>query len=87
MFSSDLGFPGIDGTHSGRHPRILGPEPGSAVTCERQLDDDINVLAARFSDPDRRQFWAAQFMDGGYVVVEAAQPSGCGDRFPARDDP
>ncbi len=32
----------------------------------RQLDDDINVLAARFSEPDdRRKFWAEQFMQAG----------------------
>ena len=39
--------------------------PQQAGDLRRQLDDDINVLAARFSDPDRREFWASQFMDGG----------------------
>jgi Flp pilus assembly protein TadD len=36
-----------------------------ASDLRRQLDDDINLLAARFSAPDRRQFWAEQFMYGG----------------------
>src|SRR5262249_25070084 len=36
-----------------------------ASDLRRQLDDDINILAARFSDPERRQFWAKQFMYGG----------------------
>jgi serine/threonine protein kinase len=36
-----------------------------ASLLRRQLDDDINVLAAWFSDPERRQFWATQFMYGG----------------------
>jgi eukaryotic-like serine/threonine-protein kinase len=36
-----------------------------AGDLRRQLDDDINLLAARFSSPDRRQFWASQFMYGG----------------------
>lgn len=36
-----------------------------AGDLRRQLDDDINVLAARFSDPERRHFWALQFMYGG----------------------
>jgi eukaryotic-like serine/threonine-protein kinase len=36
-----------------------------AGDLRRQLDDDINVLAARFSEPERRHFWASQFMYGG----------------------
>ena len=39
--------------------------PQEAGDLRRQLDDDINLLAARFSSPDRRQFWASQFMYGG----------------------
>jgi tetratricopeptide (TPR) repeat protein len=36
-----------------------------AGDLRRQLDEDINLLAARFSAPDRRWFWASQFMYGG----------------------
>ena len=39
-----------------------GPE---AEALRQQLDDDIEVLAARFSDPERRQYWAREFMRGG----------------------
>ncbi len=31
----------------------------------QQLDDDVAVLAERFSSPARRQYWVGQFMDDG----------------------
>jgi tetratricopeptide (TPR) repeat protein len=37
----------------------------AAGDVRRQLDEDINVLAARFSAPDRRQYWAGQFRRRG----------------------
>ena len=36
-----------------------------ADEIRRQLDDDINVLAARFSEPDHGSFWVEQFLKGG----------------------
>ena len=36
-----------------------------AENLRQQLDNDIIVLAARFSDPERRQVWAREFMRGG----------------------
>jgi tetratricopeptide (TPR) repeat protein len=36
-----------------------------AGDVKRQLDEDVRVLATRFSEPDRREFWAQQFFVGG----------------------
>ena len=36
-----------------------------ALEVKRQLDEDICILAARFSEPGRREFWAEQFFFGG----------------------
>ena len=36
-----------------------------AEELRQQFDNDIEVLAARFTDPQQRQFWAREFMHGG----------------------
>ena len=40
-----------------------------AEELRQQFDNDIEVLAARFTDPQQRQFWAREFMHGGAKVL------------------
>ena len=57
-----------------------------AGDLRRQLDDDINVLAARFSESGPPAVLGIAVHVRRYFVIETEQLSECGSRFPARDD-
>jgi eukaryotic-like serine/threonine-protein kinase len=41
-----------------------------AEDLRKQLNSDIDVMAARFSAPDRRQYWAREFLHGGQMALK-----------------